>query len=234
MTSRARLGILGGTFDPIHAGHVAVATAARHALDLDHVLLMPNRVPPHRPLQPVASVYHRFAMTGLAALSAPGLLVSDLDLETDGPSFTADLLDRLHAVGTRASQIVFILGGDAFAEIEKWYRYPEVLDGCHFAVVSRPGRPASEMRTAVPSLADRFVHVQDAPPRARLDASNTAVFLIDTPTPDISSTMIRERLGRGGSADTLVPPDVARYITRHRLYAADTPTAGQLHEHTAQ
>lgn len=234
MTSRGRLGILGGTFDPIHAGHVAVATAARRALDLDDVLLMPNRVPPHRPLQPIASVYHRFAMTALAAMSAEGLLASDLDLETTGPSFTADLLDRLHTAGTQPSQIVFILGGDAFAEIEKWHRYPAVLDSCHFAVVSRPGRPASSMRAAVPALDERFVQVDEAPPRARLNAAETAVFLIDTPTPAISSTMIRERLGRGESAETLVPPDVARYIARHRLYAADTPTAGQLHEHTAQ
>jgi nicotinate-nucleotide adenylyltransferase len=233
MSSHARVGILGGTFDPIHAGHVAVATAARRALGLDTVLLLPTRVPPHRPIQPQASIYHRFAMTALAALTADGLQASDLDLDAPGPSYTAELLDRLHRGGRTASQIVFILGADAFADIEQWYQYPAILNRCHFAVVSRPGRPASALPAALSSLADRFVAVGATPPVARLNAENPAIFLIDTPTPDVSSTMVRERLVAGTNVERLVPPDVARYIVRHRLYGTDTSTAGHLHEHTA-
>lgn len=233
MISHARVGILGGTFDPIHAGHVAVATAARRALGLDTVLLLPTRVPPHRRIQPQASIYHRFAMTALAALSVDGLQASDLDLDAPGPSYTAELLDRLHRAGRTASQIVFILGADAFADIEQWYQYPAILNRCHFAVVSRPGRPATALPALLPSLQDRFVHVETTPPQTQLNAPTPAIFLIDSPTPDVSSTRIRERLQTSTSIDSLVPPDVARYIVRHKLYAADTPTAGHLHEHTA-
>jgi nicotinate-nucleotide adenylyltransferase len=233
MSSRARVGILGGTFDPIHSGHVAVATAARHALGLETVWLLPTRVPPHRPIQPHASVFHRFAMTALAALSADGLQASDRDLDGTGPSYTADLLAELHRDGRDPSQIVFILGADAFADIEKWHLYPEVLNRAHFAVVSRPGRPASSLPARLSSLADRFVSVGATPPTMRLNARSPAVFLIDTATPDISSSHIRERLRTGTSVESLVPPDVARYIARHGLYGADTSTAGHLHEHTA-
>jgi nicotinate-nucleotide adenylyltransferase len=233
MSSRARVGILGGTFDPIHNGHVAVATAARQALGLDRVWLLPTRVPPHRPLQPKASIFHRFAMTALAAMSVDGLETSDRDLDGSGPSYTADLLATLHGDGWDPSQIVFILGADAFADIEKWHLYPAVLNRAHFTVVSRPGRAASSLPARLTALADRYVTVGETAPTARLDAAQPAIFLIDTPTPDISSSNIRARLHGGSTVDNLVPPDVARYIARHRLYGADTSTAGHLHEHTA-
>jgi nicotinate-nucleotide adenylyltransferase len=172
-------------------------------------------------------------MTALAALSADGLQASDRDLATAGPSYTADLLATLHREGWEASQIVFILGADAFADIEKWYLYPTVLTRAHFAVISRPGQPTSSLPARLASLASRFVPVGATPPATRLDAPEPAIFLIDTPTPDISSSNIRQRLRTGTSVERLVPPDVARYIARHGLYGADTSTAGHLHEHTA-
>src|SRR5438034_2402539 len=115
-----RTGILGGTFDPIHLGHLEAADAAKRHLQLDRVLLVPSRTPPHRSVEPRASVYHRFAMTALAAAER-GLLASDLELMRDGPSFTALTLEALHREGYAPSQLFFIIGSDAFAEISTWY-----------------------------------------------------------------------------------------------------------------
>lgn len=123
MNAVARLGILGGTLDPIHLGHLETALAARAALSLDRVIVMPSRIPPHRQHQPIASRYHRFAMAALAVNGLDGLVASDMELCAPGPSYTADTLSRFQAAsGLRASQIFFITGADAFAEIETWHR----------------------------------------------------------------------------------------------------------------
>lgn len=234
------IGILGGTFDPVHCGHLAVAKAAREALGLDAVKLVPTRTPPHRSRAPYASIYHRFALTALAALSAEGLQVSDLELDVPGPSYTSMLLDRLHGEGYGASQIVFIIGADAFAEIATWHNYPAILNRCHFAVISRPGQQADELRARLPDLADRFVTIASASvPDSRavtLTSQAPAIFLIGAATPDVSSTEIRERRRAGLPIDGLVPEAVEQYIRRHALYASAgaVPTAGHLHEHKAQ
>jgi nicotinate-nucleotide adenylyltransferase len=228
----SRIGILGGTFDPLHLGHIAVALAARDALDLRQVWLVPTRIPPHR-TGTRASIYHRFAMAALGALSVDGLAVSDLDADTTGPSYTYALLDRLHADGYRPSQIVFITGADAFADIATWRRYPALLDGAHFAVVSRPRQSVEALCARLPELKDRFILAETDEARERLDSPQTSIFLIDAPTPDVSSTNLRERLQTGASITGLVPADVERYIQRHGLYAAEISTAGHLHEHTA-
>lgn len=203
--SAARIGILGGTFDPIHLGHLEAASAARKALALDHVLLLPSRVPPHRSLEPRASVYHRFAMTALAAGCSEGVLASDLELRRDGPSYTVLTLEALHHEGASASSLFFIIGADAFAEIDTWYDYPRVLTLANFAVVARPG--AADARAD--SIAD---------PRPLIPDPSTSVLYVDAPTPDVSSTDIRRRVANGESIEGLVPPGVAQHIRRHRLY----------------
>lgn len=236
------IGILGGTFDPIHGGHLAVAVAARDALGLDTVKLVPTRTPPHRSRLPYASIYHRFAMTALAALSVEGVEVSDLELDTPGPSYTSMLLERLHGEGYDASHIVFIIGADAFAEIATWHNYPAILNRCHFAVISRPGQQADELRARLPDLADRFITIAPhtgaptgaAAPSVALTSRGPAIFLIGAATPNVSSTEIRERRRAGLSIDGMVPGAVEQYIRRHELYAGAVPTAGHLHEHKAQ
>lgn len=214
----SRLGILGGTFDPVHNGHVEVALAARRVLGLDHVVLLPSRIPPHRAAQPAATPFHRFAMTALAANGVDGLEASDLELSAPGISYTSATLDRLHAVNLRPTQIFFITGADAFAEIETWHRYPDVLDMAHFVVVSRPGHEASALPALLPSLASRMRPGTGA---AGL-ASKPAVFLIDWKTPGVSSTEIRRRIRTGERLTGLLPPLVERHIIQHRLYLDDT------------
>jgi nicotinate-nucleotide adenylyltransferase len=229
MISAERLGILGGTLDPVHAGHIETALAAQRALALDRVLLMPARVPPHRSARPAASPYHRFAMVALAVIGVEGLEASDLELCAPGTSYTSDTLERLHVAGFRPWQIFFITGADAFAEIATWHRYPDVLDMAHFVVVSRPGQQASRLAAALPALAAR---VRPGTPDAAT-ASKPAVFVVDWQTPEVSSTEIRRRVFNGETLSGLVPVRVEQHIKQHRLYldeAAVTAAADHLHD----
>jgi nicotinate-nucleotide adenylyltransferase len=196
-----RTGILGGTFDPIHLGHLEAAAAAQDALQLDRVLLLTARTPPHRTVEPRASVFHRFAMTALAAADRHDLLASDLELGREGPSYTSLTLERLHAEGFQASDLFFILGSDAFAELGTWHAYPRLLQLANFAVVSRPGIPSPDPRTPIP-----------------VPRSATVVSFIEAQTRDVSSTDIRRRVATGEPIDGLVPPLVAGHIKRHQLY----------------
>ena len=215
MNAAARIGILGGTLDPIHLGHLDTALAARAALSLDRVIVLPSHVPPHRQHQPLASPYHRFAMTALAVNGVDGLAASDMELCAPGPSYTADTLTRFQAVsGLAASQIFFITGADAFAEIEAWFRYPEVLDLAHFAVVSRPGFPVSALPARVPGLAPRMLRAGDV----KTAPTQLAIYLVEAGTSDVSSTEVRRRRRAGEPLTGLVPPSVDIHIRQHDLY----------------
>jgi len=196
-----RVGILGGTFDPIHNGHLEAADAARRELMLDRIMLLPARTPPHRSSEPRASAFHRFAMAALAATTKPGMEVSDLELHRDGPSYTSITLQQLLAEGYQPSQLFFILGADAYAEIATWHDYPRLLDFSNFVIVSRPGIATS--------------HVTSGP----------RLFFVAADTPDVSSTEIRRRVSAGESIDGLVPSIVADHIRRHRLYVPAPVTA---------
>ena len=232
MNQAARIGILGGTLDPIHFGHLDTALAAREALALDRVIIVPARIPPHRPEQPIASPFHRFAMAALAVNGVDGLSVSDIELSSPGPSYTADTLERMRSsLGLDPSQIFFITGADAFADIETWKRYPQVLDLAEFVAVSRPGVPVSALRRQLPSLKHRMrLPLRRADLEAR--AGRTSIFLVDAPTLDVSSTEIRRRLLAGLPLNGLVPTTIEHHIQQHGLYGRQPlspSTADHLH-----
>jgi nicotinate-nucleotide adenylyltransferase len=235
MIDRPLVGLFGGTFDPIHLGHLAVARAAERTLQLQTIRFIPAAQPPHRPDSPRASEYHRFEMTRLAAAecAAPGTRweVSRLELDRDGPSYSFDTLLRVHAEGWRPQQVVFLTGADAFAEIETWYRYPEVLDYAHFGVVARPGTTLDALRQRLPRLASRMIAASDV-----TQTSGPRIILIPARTPDISSTDVRHRASRGESIAALVPPAVAAYIEQHSLYrqAPQAPEAPEAPEAPAR
>ncbi len=217
MTAARRLGVLGGTFDPIHFGHLDAAEAARASLELDEVLFIPAHDPPHKPADPRASAFHRFALVALAIQDWPGYRASDMELAREGASYTVDTLRALHACRWSAPQLFFILGADAFADIAAWREFPAVLDLAHFAVIARPG--------ATPDGA--LARTPDLRARARLPASRawnheegTAIYLVEARTRDVSSTTIRERLAERKAIDDLVPAAVARHIVSHHLYGA--------------
>ncbi|MDE3155517.1 MAG: nicotinate-nucleotide adenylyltransferase [Acidobacteriota bacterium] len=223
-----RTGILGGTFDPIHVGHLALAAAARRALQLDRLLVLPSHTPPHRTAGPSASVWHRFAMAAIAVADAEGCEVSDLELEAGGFSYTWRTLERLRASGLAAEGLYFLTGADAFADIATWKHYPEVLDQAHFAVVSRPGQPASALRGRLPDLAARMIDMDPAGGTLPGEPSGrTSIFLIDAATPDVSATAIRQRAASGQTLTGLVTPGVEAHIQRHRLYTAEAGRAGR-------
>jgi nicotinate-nucleotide adenylyltransferase len=201
-------GVLGGTFDPIHNGHLAAALAAQADLALDTITLMPSRIPPHREDPAGASSEERYAMARLAAAGRPGWSASRMELDREGLSYTYDTLAEFGAaLEASSTQIFFITGADAFAEIASWSRYPAVLDLANFVVVSRPGITLDSVRARVPSA------FRDRSP------AQTRVILVDAHTPDISSTDIRSRIRAGQSLSGLVPEAVASYIAAHRLYS---------------
>ncbi len=226
MKLRGRIGVLGGTFDPIHYGHLDAADAARRACDLDTVLLVPARTPPHRSHAPRASTYHRFAMAALASDGRDGLAASDMELALSGPSFTSVTLTRLTQKGLRPAQLFFIIGTDAFADIASWYDYPAVLDRSHFVAVARPGCSVAALRERLSDLRERM---REPPGDAGAGEQSPAIWLVEASTRRLSSSALRRRLTDGQSIAGLVPDAVARHIAKHALYAP-APAAGCLHE----
>lgn len=218
MTQPRRIGILGGTFDPIHRGHLDVGRVAEQTLQLSRVYVIPSNVPPHR-RQTFASAFHRFAMTAMAVADHPEWRASDLELRNAGPSFSAVTLKQFHDRGYPPSELFFIIGADAFMDIATWRDYPKILDWTHFAVVSRPGHPAGALRYRLPALAARMAH----PPIEAMQAMDPLIILIDEPTADVSSTTIRERRAQNLPIGDLVVPRVAQHIEQHGLYASPTP-----------
>jgi nicotinate-nucleotide adenylyltransferase len=210
------IGLLGGTFDPVHLGHLDVAHAALRLLALDRVIFIPAHVPPHRAF-PNASGADRLAMIKLAIQGEPRFEASTTELDAAGPSYTAVTIDRFVAGGLPAAELCFIAGADAFSTVTKWHDYPALLDRCHFAVVSRPGFPASKVRDRLPQFADRMVDVKDG----CQTPSRTSIFLIDAPTAPVSSTDVRACISRGAPLVGLVPDVVAGYISANRLYTTE-------------
>ena len=220
MTTVRRFGLLGGTFDPIHHGHLDIAAAARDHFALDRIGFIPAHDPPHRTTEPRASAYHRFALVTMAIDGCDGYVALDLELRRPGPSYTVDTLRALHAEGWRPSQLFFIIGTDAFAEIAKWRSFPAVLDAAHFVVLTRPGTSLDAAIARTPELQPR---IRRRPPS---DAeASTAVILMEAQTRDISSTVVRTRLRAGQPVDDLLPAAVSRHIAKHNLYG----TVDQLH-----
>jgi nicotinate-nucleotide adenylyltransferase len=213
--SRLRLGIFGGTFDPIHVGHLDAAAAAHDALGLDETLLLPSHVPPHRSADPRATMFHRFAMVALATDGLSACRACDLELRRTGLSYSYETLAALHADGWAPSQLFFILGADAFAEIAQWRQFDRVVEGTNLAVVGRTGTSLESALARTP-LRPRVRPLD----QAREPSATTGVYLIEAATRDVSSTQVRAELAAGRSIARLVPEAVERHIIRHGLYGA--------------
>jgi nicotinate-nucleotide adenylyltransferase len=215
----ARIGILGGTFDPIHRGHLDAAAAAEDILGLTQVFVVPSHVPPHRS-QPLASSFHRFAMVALAVAGRPGWRASDVELRSSPPSYTAATLTSFHQRGYHPYELFFVVGADAFVDIQAWKGFPQLLDHAHFVVISRPGTPVTGLPERLPALAPRMSEWPATDPELR---GAPLIILIDAPTADVSSTAVRERRAAGGSVAGLVDPRVQQHIEQHGLYVSAAP-----------
>jgi nicotinate-nucleotide adenylyltransferase len=196
-----RIGILGGTFNPPHLGHLVCAQEAYLQLRLDRVLLMPARIPPHKPVQDEPGIEHRLEMCRLAiAGDEQRFAVSDLEGRRQGTSFTVDTLEELHA-SQPDSELFLIVGGDVAAGFASWREPERVLALATLAVAERPGTTRAAVEGALTQVAGRE--------RARF---------LDMPAIEISSTLLRDRARNGEATRYLVPEPVRDYIDRHRLY----------------
>lgn len=193
--------MLGGTFDPMHNGHVAAAEAAVDCANLDEVVFVPTGNPPHRPPAEATPV-QRLEMCRLATADDPRFAVSDIEVTRAGPSYTLDTLWALRGANPHA-ELFLVLGWDAASQLRSWYRPDEVLAIAPIVVVTRPGRNA-------PAEADLR--------SAGLDPAR--IVLCPRPTPSVSGSEIRRAIAAGKSVAGMVPPAVERYIAAHHLYRA--------------
>ena len=207
------MGVFGGTFDPVHQGHLRTVASVRQQLDLAHVLFVPAARPRLRSA-PIASATHRLEMLKRALASEPSFEVNDLELGRDRPSTTVLTLEALHH-DYQETPICFILGIDAFLGFPQWHRWTELLGLAHFVVMSRPGtilpveRPTWWVRAETTDLS--MVNRRRA----------GSVVMVEVPPMDVAASNIRERLRVGDDISHSVPKSVIDYITEHQLYGFD-------------
>lgn len=210
------LGIFGGTFDPIHYGHLRLAETAREALGLAGVRLIPAGQPPHR-AAPGASGFHRLAMARLATADNPAFEVDSAEVDASQASYTILTLERLRARVGKDRPLVLLLGVDAFLGLPGWLRWTELFDFAHLAVANRPGYSLDA--AGLPAeLATQLEHRQATPDALGTAAAGCIASFSMTPLA-ISATDIRSRAARGQSLRYLLPPPVLDYISRHQLYS---------------
>jgi nicotinate-nucleotide adenylyltransferase len=197
--SGLRVGLLGGTFDPIHVGHLMIAEVARAALALDRVVFIPAGDPPHKG-ESVTDAEHRYAMALLATGDHPAFLVSRRELEREGPSYSLTTIGEYREEVGPTGELFFIAGADTLVEIRTWHRWEEVLQTCRFAALARPGSDFTVLLEAVPKQYHSRIHLVTGPGLA------------------VSSTDVRARVRAGEPIRYLVPEAVDVYIRKYQLY----------------
>lgn len=196
-------GVLGGTFDPPHLGHLLSAEQALEHLDLDRVVFVPAGQPPHKRDRETTAVEHRLAMLELAIQGSGHFEVSRVDLDRPGPHYTADTLEILAAGWGPGVEIWFVMGIDSLADLTEWHEPGRIVRAARLAVAERPGVPIDlhRLQHAIPGIMER-------------------VHFIPIPELEIASSDLQERVRRGRSIRYMVPERVEAYIREHRLYGA--------------
>jgi nicotinate-nucleotide adenylyltransferase len=205
-----RLGILGGTFDPIHHGHLVAAQEAHFQLGLDLVLFVPAGVPPHKSGRPILPAQHRLTMLEVALANHPHFAISEVDLVRPGPCYTVDTLELLRAEWGWEPTFFFIEGADSLADIPSWYKPQRLIELCELAVVERPGVAIdlAQLEKHLPGLQSHLHRVQ-------------------MPLLEISSSDLRRRVRMGQPISFLLPQAAEAYIMSHGLYQiGDQPSGG--------
>ena len=197
------IGVFGGTFDPIHNGHLAVAEEVSARLNLAEILFVPAGRPRLKLASPLATVEHRIQMVRLALAGKPHFKLSTVEEERTGPSFTVDTIADLQGQCDAGDELFFILGWDSLIDVPQWQEPSRLIGMCRLVAVPRPGYPAPALQAleaVIPRLSQRAI-------------------LLDKPEIDISATVIRERVAHSLSIEHLVPEPVERYIRKQGLYA---------------
>ncbi|MHB8104381.1 MAG: GTPase ObgE [Dehalococcoidales bacterium] len=197
-----RIGIFGGTFDPVHLGHMMIAEAAKTALELSEVLIVPAGQPMSKPSATVAPAKQRLEMLRLAVEGSPYLKVSALEIERKGPSYTSDTIAEIKKKSGKGEELYFILGWDSLAQLPTWHEPSKIISMCTLVAVPRPGYAKPSLKSLegiLPGVSDK-------------------VIFLEKPRIDISATEVRELAAKGESIDHLVPEAVAKYIKKNKLY----------------
>ncbi len=197
-----KIGIMGGTFDPIHYGHLVAAEGARSCFDLDRVIFVPAAMPPHKEVRVITDSNHRYKMTALAIDSNQHFHLSDVEIKRQGPSYTYETV-RYFKEAFPDTEIYFITGADAVLEILTWHRVQDLLDICCFIAATRPGFRLENLADILRELPDGYIN---------------KISLMEVPALSISSTDIRARVKKGLTIKYLLPEDVEEYIHSKGLY----------------
>lgn len=199
----ARIGISGGTFDPIHYGHLIMAEEIRDTFNLDKVVFVPTGRPPHKVISKISDVEHRYNMVCSAVSTNPDFSVSRIEMEGEGYVYTVDTITRLKNLYGNSTKLFFIIGADIVWDLPKWKDPMRLFSLCEFIVAFRPGYNRVEFEKEVDRLRKEY---------------NAQISMADTPAIDISSTDIRERIHDNRSIRYLVPESVEEYIRKNGLY----------------
>jgi nicotinate-nucleotide adenylyltransferase len=222
-----RLGVLGGSFNPVHLGHIHIAQQSREWFDLARILFVVASVPPHKPPQQLIPFVHRYAMVTLATSGFPGFIPSMVETEPPASPYSMATLAKLaQRYGIAGQDMYFIAGGDSLRDVAGWYSAEELLVSYNFIFIMRPGIDAADLSAALPpAAAARIVDcrgLDSAAARARVAAELSVpecrIFIIDAGAPDIAASQIRSMISQGRSIDDLVPAQVSEYIQKLNLY----------------
>lgn len=194
------IGIMGGTFDPIHNGHIAIAQRVQERYHLDEVVFVPSGNPPHKKERHITAASHRLAMVEAAIKGIPGFSFSTMEIQRKGYSYALDTINEFYALYGSDIDLYFITGADAIAEIATWHRADELMEKCSFIAAARPGYQIDNVYRPV---AEKFKH---------------RIFLFRETASMESSSEIRQRIAMGEEVSTMLPPAVEDYIREHRLY----------------
>lgn len=217
----AAIGILGGTFDPVHFGHLRLAQEVADRLKLSEVRFIPSGTPPHR-ASPGAAAGDRLAMVRLAVAGNSLFTVDERELRRGGPGYTVDTLGELRAQAGPAQPLVLLTGADAFLDLATWSRWHQLFGLAHIAVACRPGFPVDTWQTRMPQpLAAEYQARLMRQPLGVHTAASGGIVVVPIVALDISATLIRDSLRRGATARYLLPDTVIQYIQEHGLYSQD-------------
>jgi nicotinate-nucleotide adenylyltransferase len=218
------IALFGGTFDPVHTGHIAVARAAEQRFHLDCVFFIPSSRPPHKLAAELCAFEHRFAMVALGCSAHPRFVPSLAEANSNGASgifYSIDTVRRFREEFNRpGDRLYFIMGADSFLDLHAWKDYADLLQLCDFVVANRPGFPIRRLRGVIPAALLAPSGAKEKGPRDGrvIRMRNTAVYLLDTVASHVSATDLRQRMERGQTVHGLVPPRVEEYINKQALY----------------
>lgn len=226
-----RIGLFGGTFNPIHNCHLTIAAQVRERLSLERILFIPTGDPPHKPQGSLAPAHHRLEMVRLAISTDPSLALSDVEVRRPEKSYSIDTVRALRGQYGAAADLVFIIGLDAFVEFPSWRQASSLLPLCHFAVVSRTGKAFAALadRPPLPSIPRVALDSLDKGTQDRLEvptSKGTRLTLLRLPPCDISASDIRRRIRSRTAVADLLPAPVESYIMRARLYQEESDLPG--------